>query len=186
MNLTTYKGSVLDVATKNGKSIAETFLNCDVVTIIDTSGSMGTHDDDHSDSRYERACAELETLQNNIPGRVAVIAFSDMVMFCPNGKPIYFGLGTDMAKALLYAKIADVPGVRFILISDGQPYDEQETLSAAAQYKNKIDTIFIGSEKHPEGMEFLKRLSAKTGGTFVPTYEAKELQSSIEQLLLAG
>ena len=33
-------GSLYDIAKKNNQSIAETFINCDVVILVDTSGSM--------------------------------------------------------------------------------------------------------------------------------------------------
>lgn len=185
-DLITYTGSVLDVANKSGKSIAETFLSCDVITIIDTSGSMGAQDDGNALTRYERACHELEELQAHLQGRIAVISFSDQAMFCPGGKPLYLGGGTHMANALQFTKVADIPGVRFILISDGEPYDEEETLKIAAGYKNKIDTIYIGAEESPTGRDFLTRLSHLTGGRSVNIYKAKELSAGIERLLLTA
>lgn len=179
-------GSLSALAKQENKSIAETFVNADLVVIIDTSGSMSTHDSRGGKSRYEVACEELANLQTNHPGKIAVLAFSNEVMFCPNGTPMYFGGGTDMAKALQFAKVADVPGMQFILISDGEPDDENETLAIACTYRNKISTIYVGPEETPFGREFLQRLAQATGGQMITVDRARELKAGIERLYLPG
>jgi hypothetical protein len=100
-----------------GKSIAELFTNAEVVTIVDVSGSMNISDSREDKSRYEIACEELATIQRNKPGKVAVISFSDNAVFCPGGVPMYQGGGTELTKALRFAKIADVPGINIVVIS---------------------------------------------------------------------
>lgn len=179
-------GSLSAIAKQEGKSLAETFVNADLVVIVDTSGSMSTHDSRGRKSRYEVACEELATLQGNHPGKIAVLAFADSTIFCPSGMPTYLGGGTDMANALQFAKIADVPGMQFILISDGEPNDEQETLTVARTYRNKISTIYVGPEEKPSGRDFLQRLAAATGGQTIIVDRAKELKSGIEKLYLPG
>jgi Mg-chelatase subunit ChlD len=79
---------------------------------------------------------------------------------------------------------ANVEGMRFILISDGQPDDERTALDVAKTYKNRIDVIFVGSELSPYGREFLERLSRATGGTTITSEVAKNLKVSVEKLLL--
>lgn len=186
MDKTIVVGSLGSIAKQSGKSLAETFLNADVVVIVDTSGSMAMRDSRLGQSRYTVACEELARLQNHLPGKIAVIAFSDMVLFCPSGVPTYFGGGTGMAGALRFAKVADVPGIRFILISDGQPDSEADTLAVAQTYKNRIDVVYCGPEEHPIGRDFLMRLAALTGGSSVTVDRAKELKAGVQALLSTG
>lgn len=178
------KGSLADVARQSGQSLATTFISCDVVCIVDTSGSMGARDSVGGNSRYDQACYELATLQGSLPGKIGVITFSDTVLFCANGTPLFLGGGTDLAGALKFAKVADVPGgMRFIVISDGQPEDERAALRVAATYKNRIDVIFVGNERFPTGRDFLERLAKASGGQAVTASRAKELASSVQKLL---
>jgi hypothetical protein len=184
MNNQIIPGSIGAVAQQNGKSIAESFANADVIIIVDTSGSMEAHDSRGGKSRYDVACEELKNLQASLPGKLALLSFSSDVLFCPNGIPFDFGGMTDLAKALKFAKMADVTGMRFIVISDGEPDSEQDALDVAKTYKNRIDTIYVGSE-HGAGQEFLKRLAKASGGQGVTSAQVKELASDIKQLLLA-
>lgn len=179
------QGSLGAVAAQEGKSIAESFVNADVIIITDTSGSMEACDSRGGKSRYEVACEELKNLQAQLPGKLALLSFSDDVVFCPNGIPFQFGGGTDLAKALKFAKLADVKGMHFIVISDGQPDDEHEALKVARTYKNRIDTIYVGPEGG-EGQEFLKRLAKASGGQGVTAEKVKELSSTVERLLLTS
>jgi len=180
------KGSISDVATQTGMSIAQLFSSAEVVTIVDTSGSMNTSDSRGGKSRYSVACEELAYIQKNRPGKVAVISFSSDVKFCPGGVPFFECGGTDLAKALRFAKIADVPGISIIVISDGQPDDYVEALAVARTYKNKISTIYVGPEDRPFGREFLEQLANATGGQHITSDRAKQLSKSIETLLLKG
>ena len=179
------KGSLSDIAKINNQSLAETFMQCDVVILVDTSGSMSIQDSRDDQSRYNVACNELRALQNNLPGKIAVISFSSDVEFCPSGVPTFQGGGTDMAKALKLAKIADgIKGMRFILISDGEPDRIEETLAIAKIYQNKIDTIYVGPTDRPSGNDFLQRLASASGGQTITADRAKELKASIETMLL--
>ena len=179
-------GSLGAIAAQNNQSIAETFLGCDVVILIDTSGSMGSHDSQDGNRRYDVAGLELVGLQNTLPGKIAVIGFSDDVAFFPSGQPIFFGAGTDMAKALKFAKVADVHGIRFILISDGEPNDAEYTLEVAKSYTNRIDTIFVGNPENRNAQEFLKKLASVSGGKQVTANQARQLAMNIETLLLSS
>ena len=177
-------GSIRAVAQMTGKSIAELFTNAEVVTIVDVSGSMNISDSREDKSRYEIACEELATIQRNKPGKVAVISFSDNAVFCPGGVPMYQGGGTELTKALRFAKIADVPGINIVVISDGEPGDPEGAIAVARTYKNRISTIYVGPEDRPSGRDFLSKLAAATGGQTVTADRAKELAKSIETLLL--
>lgn len=178
-------GSLGAVAQQNNTSIAESFVNADVIIIVDTSGSMDQHDSRGGKSRYDVACEELRQLQSSLPGKLALLSFSSDVMFCPNGIPFQFGGMTDLAKALKFAKVADVAGMRFIVISDGQPDSESEALTVARTFKNRIDTIFVGPE-NGEGKDFLNKLARASGGQSTTTAQAKELASNVQRLLLTS
>lgn len=177
------KGSLADIAMASGQSLAETFVGAEVVVIVDTSGSMGTHDSRGGKTRYDVACEELAALQEQAAGRVAVLSFSNDTMFCPTGQPWNFQGGTDMAGALRFAKMADVPGIRFVLISDGEPDNPEATLKVAARYQNRIDTIFVGPEERPAGRDFLQRLAQASGGQQVTADRAVGLLGATQKLL---
>ena len=185
MNTQLIPGSLGAVANQNNTSIAETFINADAIILVDTSGSMDQHDAREGKTRYDVACEELKTLQVSLPGKLAVISFSSDVLFCPNGIPFNYQGMTDLAKALKFAKIADVKGMRFIVISDGEPNSEDEALRVAKTYKNRIDTIYVGP-KGGDGEAFLKRLAKASQGQSVTAAQVKELASNVQQLLLKG
>ena len=181
------KGSLADVAKSTGASLAETFLSADVIVLVDTSSSMEAHDAPGGLSRYDAACKELANLQATIPGKVAVISFASTgsVMFCPNGQPFNLEGGTDLAGALGFAKVADVPDMRFVVISDGQPDSEREALKMAAGYQNRIDTIFVGPEDDQRGRSFLAKLASAKGGQSVTADRVAQLSSKVQYLLAA-
>lgn len=183
MNTAIVPGSLQAIAQSQNKSIAEAFINADCVIIVDTSGSMSSKDAPGGRSRYEAACEELKHLQASHPGRIAMLAFSDDVQFCPGGIPPFLGSGTNMAGALKFAKIADMPGMQFILISDGEPDNPLATLSIAREYQNKISTVYVGPE-NGSGRFFLEQLAAATGGKYTIAERTKELKASIEKIYL--
>ena len=177
-------GSLGAVAKTNRMSIAQTFLSADCIVLVDTSGSMDATDSRGGRTRYDVACSELAYLQNANPGKLAVLSFSDDVMFNPDGRPMHYAGGTNLVKALKFMRVADVPGVKFILISDGEPSAPEECLAIAKTYKNRIDVIYVGPEDRPSGREFLTRLSQATGGVLVSSDRAKELGATVQNLLL--
>lgn len=181
------KGSLADIAKATGASLAETFLGADVIVLVDTSSSMEAHDAPGGLSRYEAACKELANLQATIPGKVAVISFAGYkgVMFCPNGEPYNLGGGTDLAGALEFAKVADVPDMRFVVISDGQPDSERDALKVARLYQNRIDTIFVGPENETAGRTFLAKLASAKGGQTVTADRVAQLSNKVQYLLAA-
>lgn len=179
-------GSLAQIAERDNKSIAETFLSCEVVVLIDVSGSMSGVDFGDGKSRWQRACDELALLQSRQQGKVAVVGFSSMPVFVPGGVPPHPSGGTRMAAALEYTKIADVEGITFFLISDGEPTDGQEQVLAVARtYRNKINTIFCGPEGGA-GQWFLSQLAEASGGRFATAEKVVELASTVETLLLEG
>lgn len=179
-------GSLGAIAQQNNKSLAETFLSADVIVLVDVSGSMMSHDSRGGKSRYDVACEELANLQNSMPGKIAVINFSNSAAFSPSGIPTLEGGGTNLTAGLKYIKVADIPGaMKFILISDGMPDDREGALNVARTFQNHIDVIYVGPEEMPIGRDFLYQLAKATGGQSVTADKAKELSATVQRLLLA-
>ncbi len=180
-------GSLSAVAHRDGQSLAESFLSADAIIICDVSGSMGTHDAPGGKTRYDQELAELAQLQARMPGKLAILAFSDSTIFCPGGVPVMLGAGTNLAAALRFAHVADVKGMQFIVISDGIPDRPHETLLEASGYKCKISTVYVGPEDDREGgRAFLAKLAAKSGGQAVTADRAQELAAKTERMLLGA
>jgi len=177
-------GSIADIATKNNQSIAETFLSCDCIVIVDISGSM--HEIDRANTnktRYEYACEALRDLQGSMPGKIAVISFSDNPQFEPTGIPRTPYGNTELDKALKFVKIADnIPDMKFILISDGWPSNEKLALDVAKTFKNKIDVIFVGNEHDIEAIRFMNELAKISGGKQI-TAESALIAEKMQYLL---
>ncbi len=186
MNTQIVPGSLSDIATKSNTSIAESFMSADVIILVDVSGSMGARDAAAGQQRYSVACDELARLQRALPGKVAVVAFSDRAHFAPGGVPPFESGGTDLAGALRFVQVADGL-VKFVVISDGQPNDERAALDVARQFKSRIDVVFVGPEDdYAGGQRFLERLTAASGGTFITSDRAHELATKVERLLLSA
>lgn len=179
-------GSIGALARQNNMSLAESFMSADCICICDTSGSMDSCDSRGGRSRYDVELEELAGLQRRMPGKIAVLSFSTTTMFCPGGQPDMLGGGTNLAGALDFARVADVPGMRFVVISDGVPDSQSEALAAARKYKARIDCIFVGPEDDTGSRRFLERLAAASGGQSVTADRAVELAASVERLLLAA
>lgn len=184
MNNAIVVGSLADIAARSNTSIAESFLSCELITIVDVSGSMEQRDSRGGQSRYRVALEELAKLQKSRPGKVAVIAFSQSVEFVPGGVPPMLGGGTDLAAALRFARMADSASMRFVVISDGYPDDEPAALAEAAKFVGRIDTVYVGPESDLGGRDFLSRLAAASGGQSVTADRAQQLAAKIETLLL--
>lgn len=180
------KGSIKDTAVAKGITVAEAFAEADAVVVVDTSGSMAERDAGNGRTRYMVACEQLAKLQADMPGRVAVVSFSDQAIFCPSGVPTNQDGSTDMAEALRFVHRCDGL-MRIVMISDGLPDAQEAALREAARFTAKIDTIYVGAE-NGYGRDFLRRLAEATGGIAV-RQDVKELgllAENVQRLLLAG
>jgi hypothetical protein len=73
--------------------------------------------------------------------------------------------GTPLAEAIEAATAAG--GKRLVVISDGEPNDQNRALEAARKHGHRIDCIFIGPDNaHDPGEDFLKRLADASGGSY--------------------
>ena len=183
MNNQLVKGSLSALSERDNMSLAESFLNVDAILLVDMSGSMSAHDAPGGISRYEAAEAELVRLQEENPGKIAVIAFSGTVEFCPSGRPQRLGGGTNMAQALRFVKPADGLA-RIILISDGEPDDKMAVLNVAYSFESHIDTVYIGPEGG-RGAKFLAKLAKQAGGMAAMSKAPGMLAENVTLLLKA-
>lgn len=181
------KGSIADLMNNENVSLAESFMACECIVLFDVSGSMNNMDG-YSESRFERGIKELRSIQAEMPGKYAIIQFADRVDFMPGGVPAMgmSGSGTDLTSALKYAKIADeIPDMRFVVISDGEPNNNTTALKLASGYKNRIDTIFIGEEHNTwsaHARDFMRQLAQMSGGDSVTT-AAENIGKTVTLLL---
>lgn len=180
-------GSLASVAASNGISIAEAFTNADHMVLVDVSGSMEIRDSRGGLSRYDVACQELATLQRDLPGRLAIVAFASRPQFCPAGVPMFTdatGSGTAIAEALKFAKPVD--GLMDLwIISDGQPGDGPEALAIARRMQSRISGVYVGP-KGGEGADFLRELCAIRGGQAAESSAAIGLAATVQRMLAAS
>lgn len=177
-------GSLSAIAKETNTSIAEAFLGVDVIVIVDVSGSMAAADALGGRTRYTVACEELARLQEQLPGRIAVVAFNSDVRFVPHGLPPEPWGSTDLAAALRFVKVADGT-VRFIVISDGHPDDPRAALQVARGFASPIDVIYCGPDDEREGREFLEQLARAAKGR-VATVQVHQLAETVQTLMLGS
>lgn len=74
-----------------------------------------------------------------------------------------------------------------LVISDGQPDDEQAALNAADKLTGIIDVLFIGADNDYEAIAFLKKLAARNGGKMFirDLQKTKSLPATALQRLLS-
>lgn len=183
--LTIMPGSLADAAAKLGGSLAESFVDAEIIDIVDCSGSMSCHDSRDNQRRYDVACQELAALQASRLGKHAIISFSSYPQFQPGGHLPNPSGGTDLAGALKFARLADLDDMQFFIISDGRPDVESDALAEAQQFKAKISCVYVGPEGG-RGQRFLEQLAKASGGQFATAEKAVGLAATVELLLLGA
>lgn len=180
------RGSLQQWSVATGLPLAKAMLRVNACIIVDCSGSMTAQDAPGGRTRYDVACTELATLQGDLPGKLAIFGFHDDCIFCPGGKLPPAILGTNLAGALNYCKRFDLPEMKIILISDGEPNDAYTALEAARSYRNRIDTIFVGPRLMPpsEGEKFLTQIAMLRQGESVTCDRLAGLLPAMQRLLL--
>jgi len=181
------KGSLSAISKVENKTLAESFMSCDVLILADMSSSMGAKDAPGNKSRYDVAEQDIIRLQETYQGKVALVVFANDVQFCPSGYPIRLGGDTELSKALQFIKPADNCGIKIVIVSDGEPNNPTEALGIARGFSNKIDCIFVGPENDLRGgRKFLEKLANAAGGSFVQSDAPGLLAESVERLLLTA
>lgn len=164
------RGSLQESQKQKKLTFAEAFITVDAVLVVDISLSMEERDvvaeGGHLTTRWDEANNQLRRIQRRFPGRVAVVAFSHRTEFCPDGQLPPVQSNTDMLDALKFVAPADGCGIKFIVASDGEPDEPEETLKQAS-HMSPIDAIHIGTSE--EGRRFMERLAKASGGKSVDT-----------------
>lgn len=185
MNNAIVPGSISAIAQQNKTGLAESFLNCEALILLDLSGSMETQDTPSGESRRKVATDHLIRLQKSHAGKLALFCFADYTVACPAGFPQDCGGSTNLYSALEHILPYDGLGMKIIIVSDGVPNRKEDCLKLARQFKNKLDTIFTGPEDDSEGgRAFLKKLAEATGGQSLESDSPGLLANPVERLLL--
>lgn len=177
------RGSIEETRKQKGLSFAAAFLTVEAIIICDVSVSMSTNDvagEGGPTSRHAEANRQLQRLQARFPGKLAVVAFSDNAEFRPDGTLPPVRSSTNLLGALQFVSAAAGCGIKFIVVSDGEPSDVEETLRYAKTLHTKIDAIHVGSSQ--SGKEFMQRLAAASGGKAIDE-SVLELGANITKLL---
>lgn len=177
------KGSLQESQKKRDITFAEAFLTVEAICVVDISASMGVQDvggESGLQSRWSEANSQLAKLQARFPGKLAVVAFSDYAQFCPSGVLPFIQSSTNMLGALQFVAPADGVGIKFIVVSDGEPDDGPSTLAYAKTLSTQIDTIFIGTSA--AGRLFMEQLAAATRGRSI-VKGVSLLEESVVRLL---
>jgi len=180
------KGSLQSIANKQAITVAQAFIDCEILACLDVSPSMTYPDCPNNETRFKVATNQVAKLQSENPGKVGLICWSDGQRFLPSGIAEMFGGSTDVAGLLKYIKKADGAGIRLVIISDGEPDNDDEAIRQAKTFKTKIDCVYIGPE-NGHGADFLRLFSAVTGGQFSNNGTAGivNLSATVERLLTA-
>jgi hypothetical protein len=176
------QGSLQDVSESTGKSITELLMEVDHMIVVDTSYSMTTKDaGTGQEQRHDVALKELESLQSQLSGKIAVISGSIDAIFCPTGIPIRQDHGTNFFNWLTFIKNFDGTGIKFYLVSDGEDYGDH-TIELAGKFETPINCIYVGPERGASGISFLRQISDASRGKYVESVKVGEFKSEFKAL----
>lgn len=151
-----------------------------VVLVLDRSGSMASA----ADTPGERRIDALRGVVGNLRSKGIAfrqLVFDDSYMWSdvipePGG-------GTNMGGALEFcAKIAPE---HVIIVSDGQPDNQEYALRAAKALKCKVDVFYVGPSADTGSRAFLESLANSTGGS-AQSCSFAELETKIAGALGTG
>lgn len=168
------KGSLADAAggvNANPHKMAMALKNAELLVLVDCSGSMSTMDagQNEDQQRHEAAQECLDILQEKFPGKIAVGAFnSESHGLVHTGilPPPAGGTPLHLALDFFYPKVIATK-MKFVLITDGEPDDENKCIQLARMHKYPIYCIYTGPISNQyRGRDFLERLAKESGGQF--------------------
>lgn len=170
-----------------------------LVVLIDTSGSMSEMMETASKIDVAWRVFKQELMPNMAGWSYGILSFDDYINWLvrpgSNVRTLdldsvahYTGGGTNMGEALKTAWSwvkGNATSARFILLTDGQAnvMPKEIILSLARENTNiPIDTVGIGQGTGDYDPEFLKQLSAITGGMFSVASSIQLLATTIKKL----
>jgi len=183
-------GSTAALAEKADISLAEAFMEVEVMVVIDVSASMSYYDAPGGKSREAYAQEQLMTLQQRYAGKIGLIAFAERAAYLPGGYIVNDGLGgsTNISEGLLQAMVASEAMIPVFLITDGEPNygDEERTIQVAQMMPGPLHCIYVGPEGG-EGYAFLQRLGKVTNArTVKKASEIGNFLNELQDVLLLG
>lgn len=179
------KGSIQDVANQTERSTADVMMDAQYVVIIDISMSMNEYDATNegglSIRRFDAAVQALNSLQETMPGRWIIIEFSSQHRIIPTGVIDSPNGMTNLARVLEFTKQFNGLGLKFYLISDGEPDSKPAALNVARTWTDPLNVICVGGAI---GSQFMDELAAMTQGirADLKEFSAKRLESTIRLL----
>lgn len=179
------RGSLNDIVTARKKKVEDEQKKKERFLLLDCSGSMG--------ESIENGRAKIDALREIVKSLQAKTTFTTVIFPAQTGAMISdeipgAGGNTPLHSALELTM--KYPVRHIVIVSDGMPDDSQAALSLARDLKGrgvKIDVFYVGPRPHP-GEDFLRQLSAETGGQFESTslgHNDREMIASIERKMLA-
>jgi hypothetical protein len=155
-----------------------------IVVLADVAGSM-EEIDGGSRERKTRFQLLKEALAQ-LPSSVKIIAFDDRVYEVASaGSVVLKGGGTSLHLAIEAA--ARHSPVRTVIISDGEPENENLAKLAVDKITGIVDVVYCGSPTNENAKRFLESLARAGGGGFHKTGDqidvAKQLPAVIAGLL---
>ncbi len=143
----------------------------DTVILADVSSSMA--DMAGARRKIDILREALDNVRPSIP-TARVLAFGSTVTDAPASIPDPSG-GTALHLALDHA--ASYRPRRTIVISDGEPDNEQQALDAAERLSGTIDIIYCGLDGNRRAIDFMHRL-ARLGGGRVVIHDLKRVHDT--------
>ncbi|MHB1681155.1 MAG: vWA domain-containing protein [bacterium] len=130
-----------------------------ILLLLDISGSM------NDDCSGNKKIDSLASIVKKMP-LARKIYFNNSVYDCGiNINVPEANGGTDLALAFKFIKENNInTGMKLILVSDGEPNIEIESIAEALKLNQHIYIIYIG-EKYSSGEKFMKKLAEITGGS---------------------
>ena len=115
-----------------------------------------------------------------------LFTFDSFCVEVPNPSALWTtGGGTALDLGLL--EIAKLNPSQTVVISDGEPNDEEDALAAAKELTGTISTVFIGDDGDKDAIAFMRKLATLgCGSTFVRDLGKGhlELSGTVQQLML--
>ncbi|MFG0229454.1 vWA domain-containing protein [Achromobacter sp. 413638] len=136
--------------------------NRPTVVLADVSGSM---ESPAWGGRTKHAVLREAIAQTLLSDRHELMAFAGHVTPLSSAENLPQPGGSTALDRALLAAIQRAPG-RILVISDGEPNDEDAALAAAAQFGGVIDVLYIGPDSNAAAMRFLQRLALAGHGRY--------------------
>lgn len=160
---------------------------------IDSAGTLAIILADVSSSMANDAdggMRRIDVLRDALHGVAfdRLLAFSHCVTEVATAEQLPSPSGNTALHLAIKAAHAHKPG-HTLIVSDGEPDDENKALAEASKLPGRIDVVFCGPESNTIARSFLMRLASLGGGVYVHcdiTHQSNRLAPVIRALLGPG